>query len=418
MRLSTVSEVRPRPLTYAAEWPGFVVAALVFTLTAGALTGALDLWTLRVAQSPVPLDHHRAHGVAQLFGFLGLFTMGVSLHLAPRLFGVAPPERGLIRLLKWSAVGGVFLVVVGRLGALVPGSTWLGLVGAGLVVVAQTTWASMLWTFWRDLRGPHETMHRFLLAGVGWWWLAAVTLLGWQVGQTFGGVATAVQLESVWAPAAFGGVASWVWGIFFRAGICTLHVRRPSEKAQQRLWLAWQGAVALAVLATWVQVAWLDAVVSVALVAAVGLVWWTVRPFSGEGLAEEEGLQARAVQAGLVFLGVFAALQGWSALGEAGVWTPVLIRDASRHAYTLGGMTLLLVGFAGRMVPGFRGTRLKWPRAYDAGVVALGLGAAMRLGELAGTKLTMAFAGASGGLAFGGLVLVAASLLGSLRRAG
>jgi hypothetical protein len=30
----------------------------------------------------------------------------------------------------------------------------------------------------------------------------------------------------------------------------------------------------------------------------------------------------------------------------------------------------------------------------------------------------MAFAGASGGLAFGGLVLVAASLLGSLRRAG
>ncbi len=405
---------RSAPVVLTPAWPVFVVAAFLCTLTAGGLTGALDLWTLRVAHNAVPLDHARGHALAQVFGFLGLFTMGISLHLAPRFFGAGPPSRAFTRALTWLGVGGVALAIVGRLGALVPGSAWFGLVGVGAVLAAKTLWASMLVGFWRELPGPKDTLQRFLVAGVGWWWLAAVTLLGWQLGQSFGGPGASIPLEAVWAPALFGGVASWLWGIFFRAGICTLHVPRPPERAQRRLFLAWQPAAALMVCASWAQVPLLDALAGGAMACAVGLLWWTVRPFSGE-VGDGGALQPRAVQAGLGFLLVFAALELWVALSALGVWAPVLLRDAARHAFTLGGAVLLVLGFAGRMVPGFRGVGLRWPRVYDAGVMALMLGATLRLGELFSARAGLALAGASGGLAFLGLALAATSLLGSLR---
>ena len=88
---------------------------------------------------PVPIDHHRGHALAQLFGFLGLFIIGMSLHLAPRFFGAAPPTRAFSLRLWWSAMGGVLLLVVGRLGALVPGSAWLGLVGAVLLEIGRAS---------------------------------------------------------------------------------------------------------------------------------------------------------------------------------------------------------------------------------------------------------------------------------------
>ncbi len=78
--------MRMMPAAPEYPWKPFVVAALAFTLSLGALTGAIDLWSLRVAMRAVPIDHHRAHAFAQLFCFLWLFTMGISLHLAPRFF--------------------------------------------------------------------------------------------------------------------------------------------------------------------------------------------------------------------------------------------------------------------------------------------------------------------------------------------
>ncbi|MDP2272670.1 MAG: hypothetical protein Q8N23_01515 [Archangium sp.] len=405
--------MRLMPQAPVFPWKPFVLASLGFTLTLGALTGAIDLWNLRVAMRAVPLDHHRAHAFAQLFGFLWLFTLGISLHLAPRFFGAAPPGHARLTFLRWTGIGGVSVLVAGRLGALLPGAAALSIIGAVLVVGAMTAWASLLWGFWRG--APlHDTLHRFLLSGVAWWWLASVVLLAWTLGQSFGGLLRFVPLESVWALALFGGTGSWLWGIFFRAGICTLHVARPSERAQQRLFVAWQVAAGLAALAPWVDTAWFSALQSFAATAAMGLVWWTVRPFSGEGLEREGNLSPRAVQAGLSFLLVFAVLSAWSGLAALDVWAPPLLRDAARHTFTLGGVTLLVLGFAGRMVPGFSGKPLAWRGAYDAGILAVIAAALLRMSELFSNRIGLALAGASGGLALAGMSLVAAALIKSM----
>ncbi|MDP1825251.1 MAG: hypothetical protein Q8L48_18480 [Archangium sp.] len=414
MRLPIARRLAPEVPTF--PWKPFVVAAFAFTLTVGALTGAIDLWNLRVVLAPVPIDHHRGHAFAQVFGFLGLFTMGVSLQLAPRFFGSAPASLTRRRVMAWSGIAGVLCLVAGRLGALIPGAPVFSVSGAVLVLVAMSAWLGLIVRLWRSTGGVHDTLHRFLLAGVSWWWLSAAALLAWTVGQVAGGPLVFVPLESVYALALFGGTGSWLWGIFLRAGICTLHVKRPPEQAQLRLFVVWQAAAALAALAPWFGATWLSALQQLGAAFAVGFLWWTVRPFSGEGLGVEGSLAPRAVQAGLTFLAVFGLLSLWSGLFELGLWAPPLLRDATRHAYTLGGVTLLVLGFAGRMVPGFSGKTLKWPGAYDAGVLALIASASLRLCELFSmTRAGLALAGASGGLAFLGMTLVTVSLIGSMR---
>lgn len=397
-----------------SPWLPFVVAALVLTLLVGAFTGAYDLWNLRVLGRAVPIDHHRAHGLAQLFGFAGLFTVGVSLHLAPRFFGLELPSRRLVRALQLACIGGVVLAVLGRFGRLVPGSAYLGLVGSAVLAVALGAWAAWVGRMWRLTRGLHGPMHHFLAAGAAWFALGGVTLLLWQVGQTWGGPLVHVPLEAVYAPVLFGGAASWLQGVFLRAGLCSLRMPQPPLKAQLTQFWSWQLAVATVVTARWLSCTALDAVASLLLAAAVAVGAWALRPWRGPNAADGT-LRPRAVQLGLGFAVVFAALELWGALGPF-VWTPPLLRDAARHAFTLGCVTLLITGFAGRMVPGFLGHPLRWTRAYDVGVLAIAASAAARLCELSSLRGTQALAGASGGLAFIGVSLVAAALFRSMRQ--
>jgi len=396
-----------------APWLPFVVTALLSTLTLGALTGALDLWSLRVLGRAVPIDHHRVHGLAQSFGFVGLFTVGVSLHLAPRLFGAELPSLARVRALQVSSIGGVVLTIVGRFGPLVPASAELGLLGSALLAVALTSWAHWVWRLWRETRGVHGPLHHFLLAGALWFALGGVTLLAWHLGQRWGGPLVHVPLEAVYAPVLFGGAASWLLGVFLRAGLSTLRLPAASRQTQLALFGTWQVAVATVVTARWLSCTALDSAASLLLFFAVAVGAWALRPWRGPS-ASDGTLRPRSVQLGLAFAALFGALELWNALGVV-VWTPPLLRDASRHAFTLGCVTMLITGFAGRMVPGFLGHALRWPRVYDLGVMTLALSAAARMLELAATRATQSLAGASGGFAFNGMTLISAALFKSLQ---
>ncbi len=393
------------PVVGGAPWPPFVVFALASTLLVGVAFGAIDLWSLRVLAKAVPLAHHRAHAVAQVFGFLGLFTMGISLHLAPRFFGAALPRPTFTRALTVTSMFGVSGVIVGQLGSLIPWSGAIASAGAVALAVSFTGWAWWVTNLWRRGDGPRAAMHRFLLAGSWWWSLAAVTWLAWPWLH--------MPLDVAWTAAIFGGATSWLLGVFLRAGLCTLRLEHPPEPALRRLWWGWQLAVAVLVLSRWWSPMWLEAAASLAMAAASALVLTTLRPWAGAN-AGDGTLRPRAVQAGFVFFAIYGAFELWAFAGLVGAWTPPLLRDATRHAFTLGSATLMVFGFAGRMVPGFKGRALRWPRLYDAGVLFLVVAAATRLCELFPLRAGLSVAGASGGLAFVGLSLVSASLLGSL----
>lgn len=393
------------PVVGAAPWPPFVVFALVSTVSVGSLVGAIDLWHLRAAMEAVPSAHHRAHAVAQVFGFICVFTIGISLHLAPRLFGAPLPQRAFTRGLALASMAGVAATVLGQLGSLLPHSEWLAAGGAAVLAGAVSSWAGWLVHLWRQGAAPKQTLHRFLVAGALWWAIAAVTWLASQLRPGH------VPLDAVWAAALTGGAGSWLLGVFLRAGLCTLQLAHPDERALRRLFIGWQVAAAMAVLAPWVSSPWLAASASGLLALACALALLTLRPWASWRVTDGT-LRPRALQAGFVFMAVFAVFEGWAALGAQ---APALLRDAARHVWTLGVVTLMVFGFAGRMVPGFRGRPLRWPRLYDVGVLGLIAAVALRLGELLPTRAGLSVAASSGGVAWLGIVAMSTALLGSLR---
>lgn len=397
------------PTAPRTPWVPFVTAALLFTVLVGALNGAINLWSLHVLHRGVAVEHHQSHAIAQLFGFMWLLTAGVSFHLAPRLFGAALPSPKLVRLAAIPGIAGVTLFILGRLGSLLPGSRWLGVLGAIALVAAMAPWVRFVWSRFRARTVVGDWLPMFVMAGAFWWLFATVTLFVWQLGQSVGGPFARVPFELVTASALFGGTASWVLGITLRAGACTMRIERSSAKRQRIAFIAWQlAATLLVVQGAFVFESWTRAV---PLAAGLGLivVIAMVRPFqrAHEATMPNEPLLRVAMVVAWAFAAVAAVLFLWQGAAVFGVTQPALLKDAARHAFTLGFTQLAVFGFAGRMLPGFEGVSMPSRRLYDAGVLALIAGAALRvLSILSPWKPAMVASGVSGGLALIGVGLV------------
>ena len=91
----------------------FVFGALFVALTAGFGLGVVNLTRIALAQSYYEISGvlKQIHGHAQIFGWVGLFIMGVAFHAVPRM--KMQPLRH-VRAAKscfWLMLGGVLLRV-------------------------------------------------------------------------------------------------------------------------------------------------------------------------------------------------------------------------------------------------------------------------------------------------------------------
>jgi hypothetical protein len=406
--------MRLMPRHLRPAWVPFVWAALAFTLLLGALNGASNLWLLHVVGRAVPIEHHQAHALAQLFGFMWLLTMGVSLHLAPRLFGGQLPAEEWVRRLSWTSIGGVALVSAGRLGSLLPFSGGLGFVGAGLILVSMGLWLHFVATLYRERQVRGDFLPHFVLAGTVWWTLAGALLLGWQFGQVTGTtplglVFQRIPFSAVTASALYGGSACWVFGITLRAGACTMRIDRALPTRQRVAFFSWQvGAVALVlhgVLPSAAAGPVFSFVGGLSMLVVVLVVQPWRRPH--EGLPDEPWVRLAMVGAwSFAFLSSLLLMVKGVALFGAPL--PARFDDVTRHAFTLGFAQLAVFGFAGRMLPSFEGISLPSRALYDVGIVTLLAAAGLRLAGLgAPHRLAAVASGLSGPLA-----LIAVSLVG------
>lgn len=395
----------PKPV-----WFPFVTAGLVSTVSVGALSGAFDLWSLRVRLVAIPLEHSRGHALAQLFGFMLLITMGLSLHLVPKFFSAAEVDRGWARQQGWLAIGGLVLLVVGQLGRLVPGSAALGVTGSVALTVAVARWLGWLWAAWAAHRAIDRQGH-FLLAGAGWWLVAALGVVGWQIARLGEGPLHGLPLEPVYAAALFGASGSWVFGIMLRAGVCVLRIERPSVPRQRVMFAAWQ-VVAISQVMAAVAPSSLGPVCALLGAGGATVTLAALKPWVGAlpSLPGEPFIR-RMVQLALVALAAWAAMQ--TVRTFTGVSNPMLT-DVARHVYTLGFATLAVFGFGGRMVPGFSGSSLVSPRSYTTGSMAVVASLLVRAFELAPARWALALSGSSALLSALGVMLMTGCLLSTL----
>lgn len=383
---------------------GFVHTALAIALTVG-FGGAAVLAALLGFELPLGdwwLALVQVHGYAQTFGWLGLFIMGVSLYFIPRFSGAPlrfPALAHGIYALQAAAVAGRFLgqfclslwpgSLAGRWALGLAGGAGMGGVGLYLFLLGSSL----------------RPTPRQAIAAVKPYFLAA--LCGWAFAGLVAGLAAiqaawqgAPLLEPGWnrlATDLFLGLVLLPTAFAFSIRTFPLYLRLALPRwPVRRFALLYLAAFALEELPVLVLAGGarspLHALGQLLKGGAIlVLVWnmdlllrrrapWTFRietaaptarrfhPPPRVGMPDygEFGRFERLICAAYLWLAAAGLLEGWNGaallLGRAPPWPP----DALRHLYLAGFGTLLLLGMAPRMIPGFLHRRgVKFPGLVD-----------------------------------------------------
>ncbi|HXG41468.1 MAG TPA: DUF1858 domain-containing protein [Dehalococcoidia bacterium] len=330
----------------------------------------------------------QAHGQLQLAGWLGLFIVGMALHIVPR-FKARPLALGPLRLPTVALWTMALLLRTAAAAAPAPWSGPLLATGASLQLLASVLFAAMVGgTLWGARREGYDW---FLLSGLGW--LVAGGALG------LGGTAAALALGAPYVPAqwdraqldvlAYGFVLAFALGVSLRVVPFFLSLPPARQSTAPALALALgAGVAALLARGAWgvatggaapalgtvgtapVALAALGAVASLGVFA----------PPRPSDAADAQTAHRKFVRAAYVWLMAALAVQLWlvvdEAVGDGAGWPE---EGAARHMLLLGFASQLVFGIAYRALPVFVGGRLRSRLLVDLTYVLLNVAAVTRV---------------------------------------
>ena len=396
-------KISPRP-SHAPLALGFVWTALAAALSAGfgaaALLAALLGFALPLDQWWLPLV--QVHGFAQTFGWLGLFIMGVSLYFVPRFSGT-PLRWPALQTAVWALTG---MGILGRLAGQLwlsqdpgqPAGTWLLGLAALAGFLAVLCYLLLLAGSLR--RAPHHqalaAVKPFFLTAVAGWWCSSF-LAAWALFQA--ALRGQAQLDLQWHHLSLDLFAALVLlpvAFAFSLRTFPLYLRLAPPRWPVRAFaLGYLGACALDFLPplllsgeTGFAIQGLGKALKGA--ALLVFVWnldlllrrkppWTAEqallpqprrfhPPTRPGMPDygEFGRFERLLLAAYLCLALAGLLELWNGLAALCGGEPPWVPDALRHLYLAGFGTLLLLGMAPRMIPGFVGRRqVAYPGLVD-----------------------------------------------------
>lgn len=388
----------PAPVSPAAARPfspHFILGSLFLTLTLGATTGMINL--LRIAAGgDVPISHRQIHGHTQILGFAALFLMGIAYHALPRILGAGGKPPASARVAFWLMFCGVILRNAGQPLGFYPIGRGLSLLSAGLEAASAILFARFVFALLFRLReGKYDRTDPILsFVRLGTiFFLVAMALVAAQGIWLAGNVETAVPvalIEPFYFAALYGFLLAWIYGFGNRVVSLFLGVG-PARRGtpETALWLQ-TAAVPLGLASYLPQLSGRAALLlrdgGLALAALSALVY-----LAGNGFlwrrAELPAMRAPGRPTAAIRC-AFGCLALWAVLELAGI---VLSRataipaqnlwwaDAARHVFTVGFLTLLIVGMSLRILPVFSGKPLWSPRLAYATYALLLAGTAMRL---------------------------------------
>ena len=352
----------------------------------------------------------QVHGLLQLFGFAGLFAMGVALHALPRFRGAAPPRTGLVWITYVGTLSGLALRSIAQPIPDLPARSALLLIGGALLCVGTLAFSYSALRALVTGRNPHRPDELLIGAGICALPIAALLVALEMAGSAPVIVDQGTADRAVWVML-LGGLSTLIFGVWARLAPGFV----ASAPAKPRLlitggtfWLAGVLTQALGVAPG----PWLLLVGFAAMTGAMGVF--------GAGIARQplHG-HARLTRIGVrsAFLWAFIGL-AIIAAGTIGLATSYLQVSAARHALALGFVTLMIYAVAARALPAFLGRHLWSLRLQAATLAVANLAVAMRVGPqlVEGTGAPSdAFVGLSGILAYCALVLFALNVARTLR---
>lgn len=447
-----------RETTHSDFDPTLVACALVLALGAGfvpaiVMAGAIaGLWPIGAWWGGI----RQVHGHVQLFGWIALFVLGTGSFFLPRARGAALAFPAWLPWIAAALGGGVLLRAASQLTlGLAPGPVAqvariaLGL-SAALELAGVFAAVALFATTFRAgaaIRSrPH--LHAVLpLLAAAFSSLLLATLLS-SAGAVLAAARGSALVEPLldrctvelmifgFALPATQAVSAQTFPLFLRLPV-------PSRSAVAAFacgYLASAAAMLLGIAARLRRVEGAGAIgVAISLLAFTLLLDVLTRrrtPWVAAKIVAPAVASRRATRPGLPDRGEYGRFEwlvysayAWQTLGaillglggaaDLTGHDPWISPDAARHALTLGFLTLLILGMAVRMFPGFLRTRLVLPEAVTALAIAANVSTACRVLPLLVPmgSIGSAAIGASGFVAWATIALLAAVLGATWRRA-
>src|SRR5262245_39551112 len=415
----------------------FFRAGIAVVLTLGAVWGAYLLLRIACAHSFTAAGLHEinAHGHAQIFGWVGLFVMGFAYQAFPRFkhTTLGHPRRAVLSW--WLMVAGVVIRSVAEpLAASWPWAAVPAVAAAVLEVVAIGLFASVLVATWRGSGKPLAFYDYYIASALFWFVLQSVYETAYLAATLAATGADLVSLVATWqAPLRdlqiHGFAMLMILGVSQRAFHHFYGLPAPDPRVSRAALVALNAAVAGEALGlvlmrlhhhAWAAL-WYGSVLGLALAVAVLVAGWRI--FAA---APGPGRTLKFLRTAYVWLFVSLAMLVLLPAYQFGL-IPWLAPDstaasigfshayygATRHAITVGFISLMIVGVAAKVVPILNGLDSRsLPRLWLP-YVFINLGCTLRVVAQTATDfsgLTFPAAGVSGVLEVTGLALLGVHL--------
>lgn len=344
----------------------FFKAGIFIVITVGALWGAMNLLQIAMSGSFLKLDllaGIHAHAHAMVYGWVGLFVMGFAYQSFPRFKLTKLWRPGLANLSFYFMLLGIAARIAAEL--LQPRTTGLGLgaLAAALEITAITLFATVLYKTARSSMEPHNKYEKFIFGSV--FWLVIGMVLSHLL--FFAKATAATQSELVRRIATLDGplrdvqllgfAALIIAGVSQRFVPAVYGLKRPIRDNQSLIFLLMNFSLVVDI------VCYVGLVLSGNAVFAFGLeAAYITMPVWAVLLARQLGVFSHPELPDRTFKFIRAAY-GW--LIFASFMIPLFLlysratgqlfahsyMGAYRHAFTVGFISLMIMGVAARVVP-------------------------------------------------------------------
>jgi hypothetical protein len=410
----------------------FFKAGIATVLTLGAVWGAYLLLRIGLGGSFAAAGLHEinAHGHAQIFGWVGLFVMGFAYQAFPRF----KHTRLVCPTVAAMTLGAMVIGITGRsitqpLVESFPELWSVAVASSTLEVAAIVAFAVLILATWRRSGKGLSHYDYYILCAISWFVIQAVYESVYLTATLFAAGDELTRLVATWqaplrdvqihgfALLIILGVSQRIFHHFYAL---PLPSARRSLLVLPFLNLAVAGEVAGLVLMRTAGRAWAGLWYASVMVLAVSVVvllrdWRIFSP------AEDEDRSLKFLRAAYVWLLVSLAMLVFLPIYQFGVLRALApaseaavlgfshaFYGATRHAITVGFVSLMIVGVAGKVVPNLNGISSKVLSPLWGPFILINVGCAMRV---VGQTLTdfsataFPFAGVSGVFEVTGLAM-------------
>ncbi len=354
----------------------FVKTAMIISVTTGCLYGAIKLFQVGWGGSFDVLSRQaiQMHGSSQLVGWVGLYIMGFFYFILPRLKGTTLVGRRLANLSYYLVLAGLIIRAV--LYNFEKSDTPLyPFMAAFLDTVAAALFLVICWRTLKKSTEPKGIQDNFLLAGMVWFLVSGIVSSVLNLQLYLGSFPTQNPLVagsvppylfSAWVHLfLMGFVFNFIFGISSRTMSSFLDTPPVREGTVRKFFWIYNAALIGYVISALTRI---QTVYFVTLLLIVHFTWlfiFALRVFEKK-VGDLDDVQMDRSHERFIWVGY-----GWLAvsLGIAlfqlmtkDPYTLHLLRGAANHGYTVGFVSMLMIGYSMKMIPVFTGNRI-WSSA-------------------------------------------------------